>query len=252
MENNFHIYTSGHINSRTVCEAMRKGTGFPIVPALPLQPGGVIMYGQLRGLDETLRRARTLGRDWYYVDRGYLCATKGADFSGYFRITKNAYQCDGTGESNGERFRKLGLKISPWKTTGETILVCPPGSVWEQLLGLPIGGWLSRTLTELKRHTKREIIVRTKQSKIPLEDHLIMAHAVCTHTSNVAVDSLIRGIPVHTSPISCAYPFSTPLHEIEDPRRPEGRFNFFNVLADNQFLLSEFESGLAWRMLKGK
>lgn len=251
MNSPFHIYCSGHINSRTVCEAMAEGTGFPIVPPMPLQPGGVILYGQLRGLQETLQAAKQQGREFLYCDRGYLCATKGKDFSGYFRVTRNAYQHSGLGDSDGKRFRDLGLKIQPWKTTGEHIIVCPPSDVWSRFIGLEPDQWLKDIIAELRLVTKRKIITRNKQSLIPLEDDLVMCHAVVTHSSNVAVLALLQGIPVVASSWSCCCLMSTPLCDIDSPFRPGDRERFFGVLADNQFTLAEMRSGLAWEMLKG-
>ena len=73
------------------------------------------MYGCLRGLKPTLDQAQAEGRTWYYADNGYFRPGK----TGYFRVTRDALQHDGTGDASPERWERLGLEIKPWRKDGD-------------------------------------------------------------------------------------------------------------------------------------
>jgi hypothetical protein len=112
---------------------------------------------------------------------------------------------------------------------------------------------LERTLAELKRHTDRPIVVRAKpqpgETAVPLERALAEAHALVTHSSNVAVEAAIAGTPVFVAPSSAAAPVGlTDLSQIETPVRPD-RGSWLAHLAYAQYSMDEVKSGQAWRML---
>ena len=75
------------------------------------------MYGCLRGLLPTLNQAQAEGRTWWYMDNGYF---RPGHFAGYYRVTRNAMQHDGTGNVSSERWERLGLNIAPWKKVADT------------------------------------------------------------------------------------------------------------------------------------
>ena len=92
---------------------MSQGAGAPRVGPGALQPfGDCVVYGRLRGCDRIIREADQAGRDWLYIDRGYLRASRDTDYSGYFRATWNHLQGDGTGAPNFVRLRALGVKLA--------------------------------------------------------------------------------------------------------------------------------------------
>lgn len=250
------VYVTSHVHSRTVCGAFAEGARAPQVPPSVLQPeGAVAIYGRLRGCNEILAAAIEAGRDWYYLDRGYFRATRDADYSGYFRVTKNAMQHNGRGLTDDARFKSLGIRIKPWQTKGRHILVCPPGIVFGRLAGFDSEAWMTNALAALQRHTERPVKVREKprgmQSRnVPLADDLADCWAVVTHSSNVAVEAAIQGVPVFcTDPCAASIMGASNLSEIERPVYPDGRYEWASVLANNQWTLEEFRSGLAWRML---
>jgi hypothetical protein len=247
--NPFNIYASTHQHSRAVCEAVSAGTGFPIVQPSPLRPGGVVMYGFLRGLLPTLREAQRLHRPWVYADRGYLKATYGDNHSGYFRFTRDAWQHTGQGEASPDRWERLGIEIKPWRKDGEHILVCPPGDVFANAVGNFSGkSWLENTLEILAKHSQRRVLVRHKveKDKRPLSVDLERCHALVTHMSNTAVEALLAGVPVFCTGYCASSSMGrTYLDEIENPLLPEDRYRWASVLAANQWTLEEMRSGLA-------
>jgi hypothetical protein len=246
----FNVYATFHPHSREVCGAICRGTGFPMVPPAPLQAGGVVMYGFLRGLLPTLEAARKDGRPWVYADRGYFRVTQGDDYTGFFRLTRNAFQHDGRGayEEGASRWSSLSIKLAPWRH-GKHILVCPPGDVWTgAMLGQPAKTWLDGTLAILKGATDRPIRVRTKplpgQGR-PLIEDLQDCHALVTHMSNTAVEAVVAGVPVFvTGRCAAAAMGKAKLEDIESPAYPD-RAGWVAALAANQWTLDEIRRGKA-------
>lgn len=253
MGHRFNIYATDHLHSRTVCEAFEYGTGFPIVPPAPLRSGGVVMYGFLRGLLPTLDNARSEGRPWVYVDRGYFRSTYGTNYDGYFRATRNAFQHDGRGESDSARWDRLVIKMAPWRR-GRHILVCPPGEIFTTAVGrFTAKLWLDETLAKLRSATDRPIKVRYKpkpQSGTPLADDLQDAHALVTYMSNTAVEAVIAGVPVFCTGRCAALTMGqADLAKIETPVYPD-RAGWAHALAMNQWTLEEIRKGKANHLFK--
>lgn len=254
MGNHFCIYSTGHQHARAVCDAVAKGTGYPVVAPAPLLDGGMVSYGFLRGLEPTLRQAQREHRPWVYIDRGYFRASYGDDYTGYFRITRSNYQYlynSLTANTDGARFGRLLHPVYPWKRSGSHVLVCPPGDVFARAIGgVTADVWLGQTLATLRQHTDRPIRVRLKPSKSskgpPLSSDLDGAHALVTYMSNTAVEAVMYGVPVFVSKLSAAACMGqTDLRFIETPRYPEDRMRWGAALANNQWTLDEIRRGLA-------
>jgi hypothetical protein len=250
-----HCYTSGHIHSLTIATAFSKGSGLPLVGTENgLLPGGVFTYGNLRGLKPILDRAIAEGREWIYADNGYF---RPGHYNGYYRVTRNAYQHDGGGTANPDRWQALGKHIKPWKRSGKFVMVCPPSAGLAQLRGFDAGLWLADTLAQLKAFTNRELVVRAKPAKgkptVQLWDSLRGCHALVTHSSNTAVEALLFGVPVFCTDTCASYGMGLPdLSRIETPYYPDDRERWVQVLAANQWTLDEMKDGTCWRQLTGR
>lgn len=241
-----NVYASNHINSQTVCKAFAEGAGAPIVPPAPLRPGDVAMYGCLRGLGPTLRQAQAENRDWYYIDNGYI---KAGHFDGYFRVTRNNYQINGTGKSYGWRYARLGINAKPWRADGKHIIFCPPSEVWCGIIGIDREAFIADALYKIKINTSRKIITRAKGSQRALALDLTDAWCLVTYSSNAAVEAAISGIPVICLGRCAASAISGAINEIESPPTPD-RANWLGVIADNQFTLAEMRDGTCWRQIR--
>jgi hypothetical protein len=87
------------------------------------------------------------------------------------------------------------------------------------------------------------------ETALPLEEALQGAHALVTHSSNVAIEAACLGTPVFVDPASAAAPVGlTDLGQIESPVYPD-REPWLSHLAYNQFTFEEIGDGRAWRML---
>jgi hypothetical protein len=110
--------------------------------------------------------------------------------------------------------------------------------------------WSFRVAEDLKRYTKRRIVVRDKESKKPLIEELCGAHALVTHGSIAAVEAVVMGCPVFVDRSSAAALMGLcDLERIESPLYPQ-RERWLQALAYSQFNEAELCDGTLWRLLE--
>lgn len=245
-----HVYTSNHIHSLTVCTAFAAGSNLPLVTVdRGLLPGGMVTYGNLRGLKELLDQAIREGRPYVYADNGYF---KPGHYDGYYRCTWNALQHDGSGDASPQRWEALGKTIRPWRPSGSFVMVCPPGALYASMHGFDREAWLSNVLITLTANTDRRIVVRQKPTKgrdEPLWKSLRDCHALVAHSSNSAVEAVLYGVPVFCTDPCAAYAMGEPdVSRIESPKFPDRDQWAFN-LAAAQWNLIEMRDGTCWAQL---
>lgn len=254
-----YMYVTDHQHSRVVGEAFAIGANAPIVPASRLrEEGAAAVYGRLRGCENIIASAIAQGRDWYYIDRGYMRSTRDTDYSGYFRVTRNELQSDGFGEPNKERFLRLKIQLHSWRKEGGHVLLCPPGDVYGRLSGFDAAKWTRDALDLLRANTKRPIYVREKprdgKRNAPLTDDLRDCWAVVVHSSNVGVEAILRGIPVFATDRCAASRMArSNLARIEDPYVPPDdslREEWAATLAAQQWTIAEMRDGTCWTDLQ--
>ena len=219
--------------------------------AIPL--GGVALFPSPR-VWPFVQLVRASGRPWYYSDHGYF----GRNL--YYRITRNAFQYQGTRQRDPWRFNEFGRSIKPWRETGSHVLVCPNGPFHFGLHGQPpVATWLDQVRVELRRYTDREIRVRFKptygglgQQGQTIEAALIDCWVCVTYSSNAAVDALVEGVPVVTlaSFAASRRMGRTVIADVEDPYYPPDREPFLAGLAAQQWSVHEIRNGTAWADLQ--
>lgn len=238
----------GFRHSRVIMAAFSEGCKGQIVPPTKLFDGPAAMYGILRGTAEIIRQCEWIGRDYYYIDHGYL---KPGHYEGYYRVTKNARQADIPDQREyiypPDRLKKMGIELRPWRRVGERILVIPITGAVGQFYGINPESWLRVVTDEITSHTDRPIEVKPKGVG-NIDEALKDTWCVVTHSSNTAVDSLVNGVPVITLGESACETMSWDFKDIETPWWPE-RELWLQALAYHQFLLSEMRNGTAWKIL---
>lgn len=197
---------------------------------------------------------RATGRNWIYWDRGYarrVFATwlPRGENGGYYRWHVNGYQMRALRTVSDDRWRSLRTPVWPWRGgEGRHILVADPSATYQAFHG--IAGWLDRTLAEVRKHTDRPVIVRDKESRVPLDVDCSRSFALVTHGSIAAVEAAIMGLPVFVSPDSAAALIGlTDLSQIESPVYPD-REPWLRSLAYCQFNERELVDGTLWRLLE--
>jgi hypothetical protein len=207
-----------------------------------------VVWGVLRGSDAILERAKAQGLHFYYIDHAYFDRGHGHSY----RITRNGYEAGPVRKCKDDRFKKLEVTIEPWRKSGRSIIVCPPTDFFAAAHGCE--NWLEETLAQLRLETDRPITIRAKprpgEPVIPLREALEDAHALVTHSSNVAIEAACLGTPVFVAPTSAAAQIGrSDLGMIESPRYPK-RDGWLAHLAYSQFSLEEFTSGEAWKIMQ--
>jgi len=150
----------------------------------------------------------------------------------------------------------LGVRIKPWRTDGDHVLVCPPDQIFAGLNHFDAAAWLENVLVEIRRHTTREIRVRDRsrgnRRQRPLTRDFKGAWCLVTYTSNAAVEAVCAGIPVIcTGPCAGRMMGSGSLADVAAPPTPEGRETWAAWLAANQWTMEEMAAGDCWRAIGG-
>ena len=264
------------IDPRTVClfqpaELRRfKAELFGRIGAKIAAQGGRVIRGDVRALRalpremvpivgcstylrEMVGNWRAEGRRFIYWDRGYwlrVFATwlPRGENGGLYRWHVNAFQLPSIREVPGDRLERRRPPVRPWNEKGSHIVVAQPTPSYAAYHG--IEGWTERTLDALALLTDRQIVVRGKESKRPLQADLEGAHALVAHGSNAAVESVILGCPVFVDPSSAAALVGrTELKQIETPVYPD-REPWLRCLSYSQFDETELVDGTLWRLLE--
>jgi len=244
-------------NNVAILSAFAQGSGAETTTALELIHGrDAVLYGMAPQTTALWQEILRTEHPYWYVDNGYMKSKwHGGD---YYRITRNAPQHSGLGESNGERFRALGIPIAPWRIDGHHILIACQSDLWHELnCGMNAAQYAERVTAELRRYTQRPITVRHKPrggnaEAYSLTGELRNCWAVVTHSSMVALEAVLAGVPAFVLAQCAISPMaSRDLVSIESPIHPTDRERWAGVLADNQWSLPEIRDGTAWRALNG-
>ncbi len=241
----------------------------PILQSFVLGAGGRISFWDkeqqtttpvvLRGVTKRKHMAtcRATGRDFYYIDTGYFGNGKKKT---YHRITKNNMQWLGPiVERPGDRLSQTGTRLTKFRRQGSKILLAPPSQKLLNVYDINLEQWLTSTIEQIKTHTDREIVVRTKQGRSVRQttDTIEMAldqdiFCLVTFSSIAAVEALLYGKPAITLGPNAAGPLcSHSLAEIENPKIPslDEVEAWARHLAYCQFTEAEMRNGEAWRIL---
>ena len=206
-----------------------------------------VVWGVLRESDRILAQAKAQSLYFFYIDHAYFNRGHGRTY----RITRNRYEAGPVRKCPTDRLSEMEIETLPWRRSGRDIIVCPPTEYFMQ--AHDCADWLESTLEKLRSVTDRPIVLRAKpkpgETVVPLPEALQTAHALVTHSSNVAIEAACLGTPVFVAPASAAMPIGrTDLSEIEAPVYPD-RTEWLAHLAYNQFSFEEIADGRAWRML---
>ena len=167
--------------------------------------------------------------------------------------------------------------LRPWNPTGDIIVICGQHDASEQWKGLPkMSTWIEQQIKEIRKYTTRPILVRPhprntiqfkecdfQNVKVRLPKRDFMTYddtdfkatlertwAVVNHSSNPAMEAVIRGVPVFVSESSLCHDVGNiKLADINTPAMP-GRANWSNWLSYTEWFKDEIEAGLPWARIK--
>lgn len=207
-------------------------------------------------LCELFREWRATGRHFIYWDRGYarrVFATwlPRGQHGGYYRWHIDAFQMARIRDVPADRWQALGLEgeLKPWRKGGRKIVIADTLPDYWNVRGLKVD-WSHRLASQLKTKTDRPIVVRHKESKVPLYEELKDAHCLVAHGSIAAVEAVIMGTPVFVDQESAAALVGkVGFDDIEHPVYPE-RQAWLHSLAYHQFNELELVNGTLWRLIQ--
>jgi len=208
---------------------------------------------------QAIKRWQADGTPWIYWDRGYLrrvFATwlpNGHQLGipgGYYRWQLNSFQMTAIKNVPDDRWRALKLEhcVKPWRDDGDKIVVAHTLPDYWDLRGLP-RDWSFIVADRIRKATGRPVIVRDKESRVPLDVELEGAYCLVTHGSIAAVEAAIWGYPVFVDASSAAALVGSVLSDsLESPVRPN-RERWLHSLAYSQFNETELCDGALWRLI---
>jgi hypothetical protein len=192
-------------------------------------------------------------------------------------INRDAYFCDVDMDSS--RAVSLGIKLKPWRTNGEYILICGQHDKSLQWTNMPrMSNWFLDTYDEIRKHTQRPIIFRPhprcrlehierglkhvyRQEPVKIGgsyDDFDMGfdnvHCTISYSSNPGIHSILDGVPAFVSTHSLAYPVGNDidfLHDIEQPMMPD-RTQWLNDYAHTEYTVEEISQGLPIKNLTNR
>jgi hypothetical protein len=146
-----------------------------------------------------------------------------------------------------DRWREAKIPLLPWQRNPNGHIVVAVSSPTYEKFHV-IEGWQKQTLKALER-TGRKIIVRDKESKIPLQEHMAGAYCLVAHGSIAAVEAVICGCPVVVDSSSAAALVGiTDLEKIDELVYPD-REAWVKSLSYSQYDEIELVDGTLWRLI---
>lgn len=230
---------------------------YEAVKALPDEIIPVV--GGAPELADTYPVWKARGRKFITWDRGYCRRVFASALPwapdlerSFYRFHVNAFQMQAIRPVPDDRWKALGYAdvVRPWQKGGRHIVIAAPSKTYAKVHR--IENWIADTIDQLARVTDRQLVIRDKEScrNRPLQMDLDGAHALVTHGSIAAVESVILGCPVFVHPDSAASLVGlTDLSKIENPVYPD-RQPWLNALAYSQFNETELVDGSLWAMLQ--
>jgi|TARA_B110000908_G_C10243803_1_gene447621 hypothetical protein len=190
-------------------------------------------------------------------------------------INRDAYF--GPSSNNNTRANELGLKLSPWKYTGEYILIAGQHDKSLQWKDMPsMATWVHDTITFIRAQTDRPIIFRPhprcplpaiehdfkdvkrqtpKQIQNTYDDFDMQFDniwATVSWSSNPGIHSVINGVPAFTGPSSLAFDVAEQnLRNIDNPLYCD-RTQWLNDYAHTEYTIEEISQGIPLKHLTSK
>ena len=232
----------------------------------------VLWYGRMTGNKPIWDYYRKTGRNVVVLEVGGI--QRGRTWKvGLNGINRDAYFGD-MDDNNSDRSNVLGLELTPWRKTGEYILICGQHDKSLQWQGQPsMSNWFMQTYNEIRKYTDRPIIFRPhprcrlphielglkyvyRQDPIRIDGtyddfdiDFSDVWATVSWSSNPGIHSVIDGVSAFVGPSSLAYDVAGHyLQHIEHPTTPH-RQQWLNNYAWTEFTVEEIAKGVPLQRL---
>ena len=204
-------------------------------------------------------------REYLYIDTGYIGnMQKRKD---WHRLVSNGMQHSTINWTmNDDRFKSIAetkpyLNFPGWKKDGRAILVVTPSEKPCKYYGIDRDKFVDETITELKKHTDRPIVVRDKAIRRDRVGDGSIYHqldeddifAVVTYNSIAATEAIGYGVPCFTlAPNAADFFCEKDLSKIETPKyaEPMRVHKWQHWLAYCQYKPYELKDGTAIKLIR--
>ena len=231
----------------------------------------VLFHGRMAGNRAVWERAMAQSKPVVVLEVG------GIKRGTTWKVGLNGINRDASFGNDGNtnwRSNLLDLKLKPWRTDGEYILLCGQHDHSLQWNMLPsMDRWVVETIKNIRAYTDRPIIFRphprcpVKNIESQFKDvirqtprHLLNSYdsfdmgfdniyTTVSWTSNPGIHSVIEGIPAYTSPSSLAWDVSIKsLTNLNNPPLPD-RQQWLNDYAYTEWTVEEIAQGIPLKRL---
>ena len=224
------------------------------------------------------------GKRSIIVDANLFLAYDKGNTNGYLRYsydgifpTTGEYCYDNPNPARWNKLQKdLNIKVKPWNlNNGSMILICCQRDGGWSMDNQGVVPWLIETISEIRKHSDRQIIIRFHPGDKRKRDHIrhiarfkisnirISSHdnimddfavskVVINHNSSPAIISTLEGIPtiqLDAERSQAKDVVHTTMEAIENPTTFE-RQPWLHKLAQCHWTLDELATGEAWRHLR--
>jgi hypothetical protein len=278
----FSLWTKyGALNSKPVFDAFRQGAqslGFNTVDNSTQSDidviWSVLFNGRMAGNKHIWERNLKTSKPTIVLEVGGI--KRGTTWKvGLNGINRDAYF--GDMGNNSDRANIFDLKVKPWRTDGEYILICGQHDKSLQWIDMPkMSEWVVNTIKQLQIHYDLPIVLRP-HPRCPLP-HLetefknVVRQEPChingtyddfdlqfnnvkytiSWSSNPGIHSIINGVPAHVGPSSLAFDVGCPhLLMVDNPSMPD-RQQWLNDYAWTEFTLEEISNGIPIKRLTNR
>lgn len=215
------------------------------------RPGDVLVVWNRSGPRQTAAQGfERAGCPVIVAENGWIGRT--SDGAKFYALCLGHHNGAGQWREGGEdRWPLLNVELKPWRAEGRHVVILASRGIGEPGVAQP-RDWPGRIERELRRRTKRPIILRAHpgDSHALIDDAIAGAHAVVTWASGAAVKAIAAGIPAfHALPRWIAANAARPIdHDLEDPFLGD-RLPMFRRLSWAQFTAAEIATGAPFQWL---
>lgn len=226
----------------------------------------VVLRGILK--DKIMKKCWLYGRDFYYVDTGYIGNQKSPQnpmgWKYWHRVVKNDLQHNEIVPRPDDRWRRHKINLLNWRKDGKKILIATPDEKPCKFYDIDLKEWIDETVETIKKYTDRPIEIRERapQRVDRIENDTLKnalnndVFALVTYNSVAATEAIMQGIPAFTlAPSNAAAPVACQdLSKIDTPYYPDKDkvYAWASHLAYGQFHINELKNGTAWRILNDR
>lgn len=214
------------------------------------KPVPSVVCGTRYGGERILKECAAAEIDWWNLDNGFfLFDMEKPGTTGRYRLSYRHLQprWNPNAVVDASRWEVLKIAVAPWQPNPDGhILLCPPTWGLEAFYDIKEADWIAQTTEALPSPLRDRVRVRRKGDEGRAADAIKGACCVIVHSSKVAVEALVMGVPaVATEGLLSQWGM-----KLADVGQADlttvDRLQLFHYAAWCEFTLDELQSGAGW------